>query len=240
MEKKKEEYDVVIVGSGIGGSVMAKTLTQAGKSVLLLEAGLETGMNLRKNEAFNNYMDYLDKYYKEAAKVPNSPYPNLEDAPSPDVLDIVNLDPPKGQPRPDIPSTKGYLVQYGPIPFGSDAWRGPGGTTMHWLGSTPRMLRNDFKMKTLYDIGVDWPFEYDTLKPYYEMAEFEIGVSGDVGEQKGPDVDIERDYGWSYNFPMKKIPQSYLDQQMIDSVPEGFEVEFNGEKNHVRLLVHSQ
>jgi len=56
-----------------------------------------------------------------------------------------------------------YLVQAGPLPFGSDNWRGPGGTTMHWLGTTPRMLPNDFQMKTKYGVGVDWPFSYDDL-----------------------------------------------------------------------------
>ncbi len=34
------EYDVVVVGSGIAGAVVAKTLTDAGKKVLVLDAGL--------------------------------------------------------------------------------------------------------------------------------------------------------------------------------------------------------
>ncbi|MEP1778026.1 GMC family oxidoreductase [Reichenbachiella sp.] len=208
MKDREKEYDVVIVGSGIGGAIMAKTLTQAGKSVLLLEAGLEAGISMDKTDAFGNYMSYLDRFYKAPAKAPNSPYPNLKDAPSIDVLDIQAIE------GCNKPSTKGYLVQAGPFPFGSECLRGPGGTTMHWLGSTPRMLPNDFQMKTRYGQGVDWPITYKDLMPYYEMAELEIGVSGSVAEQKGPDVS-KNNYGVGYNFPMKKIPQSYLDANVM-------------------------
>lgn len=204
----EDVYDVVIVGSGIAGSIMAKTLTQAGKKVLLLEAGLEAGMNMEPNGAFYNYMNYLDTFYKANAKVPNSPYPDVTDAPSINVLDIEPI------PSPTEPATNGYLVQAGPLPFGSDCLRGPGGTTLHWLGSTPRMLPNDFNMQTLYGQGVDWPIKYDDLKPYYEMAEFEIGISGSVAQQKGPDVTPEKNYG-DYVFPMEEIPQSYLDEVVI-------------------------
>jgi choline dehydrogenase-like flavoprotein len=206
------EYDVVIVGSGIAGCVMAKTLTQAGKRVLLLEAGLTAGINLDRNGNFYNYQDYLNTYYNEMAKVPNSPYPDIPDAPSIDVLDIQAIS------GANSPSTKGYLVQAGPLPFGSDCLRGPGGTTLHWLGSTPRMLPDDFKMKTLYDRGIDWPISYEDIKPFYEMAELEIGVAGSVAEQNGPDVTRKKNYGQDYVFPMEMIPQSYLDHQFIDLV----------------------
>ena len=37
-----KEYDVVIVGAGISGAVVAKTLSHAGYSVLILEAGHKT------------------------------------------------------------------------------------------------------------------------------------------------------------------------------------------------------
>jgi choline dehydrogenase-like flavoprotein len=213
--KNKEhiEYDVVIVGTGISGAVLAKTLTQANKKVLMLEAGMNSGINLDSNNNYNTYMEYLDKYYTQTAKTPNAPYPNLKQAPSVDVLDIQVISPSNG------PSTNGYLVQNGPLPFASDCLRAPGGTTLHWLGSTPRMLPNDFKMKSKYGVAVDWPFDYEALMPYYEMAEFEIGVAGDVSQQYGPGVTPEGNYG-DYVFPMKKIPQSYLDQVVLNLVKE--------------------
>lgn len=228
---KEKEYDVVIVGSGISGSIMAKTLTQAGKSVLILEAGLTAGASMKSNGSYYNYMTYLETFFNASAKVPNSPYPNLKDAPSIDVINIEAI------PSPTEPATKGdYLVQAGPLPFGSDNWRGPGGTTMHWLGTTPRMLPNDFQMKKKYGVGVDWPFGYDDLKPYYEMAELEIGVSGSVKEQKGPGV--TKNYYGDYEFPMKKIPQSYLDEVFMKEMKKGGDsvVKLDGKKYTIEFV----
>lgn len=229
MEKKtNEEFDVVIVGSGIAGSVLAKTLTNAGKNVLLLEAGLQAGMAFDPEAAYKNYQYYIDTFYKASAKVPNSPYPNIKDAQSIDVLDIEPIT------QTNNPSTKGYLVQAGPLPFGSDCLRGPGGTTLHWLGSTPRMLPNDFQMQTLYGQGVDWPISYDELMPYYEMAENEIGVSGNVEDQVGPDMSIEN-YGKDYVFPMKEIPQSYLDQVCIEKT-QNLKVKLHGKEYTITCI----
>lgn len=201
MESK--HYDVVIVGSGISGSVIAKTLTNAGKKVLILEAGLQAGIALEGEAAYNVYQDYIRTFYNAPAKVPNSPYPDLKDAPSIDVLQIQKLQP--GQVPPP-----GYLVQKGPLPFASDCMRGPGGTTMHWLGTTLRMLPNDFRMKSVYDQNVDWPISYEHLKPFYEMAELEIGVSGNVQDQHYPGIGPDF-FGEDYVYPMRKIPQSYMD-----------------------------
>jgi choline dehydrogenase-like flavoprotein len=200
------DFDAVIVGSGIAGAVMAKTLTDAGKKVLLLDAGLESGMALGGPQAYQNQMLYLDTFYKATAKAPNSPYPKLKTAPSADVLDV--------QPVERMDHKSGYLVQKGPLPFGSDNWVGPGGTTQHWLGTTLRMLPNDFQMKTMYGHGVDWPFSYQDLRRYYEMAEFEIGVAGSVEEQKLPNIGNDY-FSEGYVFPMEKIPQSHLDKLML-------------------------
>jgi choline dehydrogenase-like flavoprotein len=208
-----EEYDVVIVGTGVAGSVLARVLTNAGKRVCILEAGLHDGVSVDSQHAYATYMGYLDTYYAAAAKTPNAPYPNLDNAPSADVLKLEPIVSGK-------PSTKGYLVQMGPIPFGSDNARTPGGTTLHWLGTTLRMLPNDFRMKTAYGVGVDWPFSYDDLRPYYEMAELEIGVSGEVEDQKDLPVDEEM-YPQGYVYPMEKIPESYLDKVLTNKIVEG-------------------
>lgn len=201
MTSETHSYDVVIVGSGIAGAVLAKTLTQAGKHVLLLEAGLQAGIAFEPERAYRNYQDYLQTFYASTIKATNTPYPDIPDAQSIDVLQIQQK----------TPYDEGYLVQLGPLPFASDCVRGPGGTTLHWLGNVPRMLPNDFRMKSLYGQGVDWPISYDDLKPYYEMAEYEIGVAGDVASQQGPDMS-RANYGDDYVFPMLKIPQSYQDQ----------------------------
>ncbi len=199
---ENNNYDVVIVGSGIAGSITANLLTNAGKKVLLLEAGLKAGIAMDQEGAYKTYQEYLNTYYQEAAKVPNSPYPALKNAPSVNVLDI------KVMSRNDL--SKGYLVQMGPIPFASDCTRAPGGTTLHWLGTTLRMLPNDFQMKKKYGVAVDWPIAYEEMTRYYEMAENEIGVSGDVGDQHYPN-DQQDIFSKDYVFPMKAIPTSYMD-----------------------------
>lgn len=244
-EKTPQKKDVIIVGTGIAGSLIAKLLTDhvfdidAKKmvhrtetddsktykelSILMYEAGLEAGIELDSATSMVTYNDYIRKFYMEEAKVPNSPYPDLKQAPSPNVLDMQ----PIVQPFPD---KKGYLVQFGPMPFASDAIRVGGGTTLHWLGTTPRMLPNDFRLKEKYGRAMDWPIDYATLKPYYEMAEFEIGVSGNVAAQQYPiNESMEEYYGKDYVFPMEEIPQSYMDHQIIKGLA-GTSVQVNAEE----------
>jgi choline dehydrogenase-like flavoprotein len=252
-DKPQPKKDVIIVGTGIAGSLIAKLLTDhvfdTGKgkmihrsemddskiykelSILMYEAGLEAGLELDSVSSMTTYNEYIRTFYMQEAKVPNSPYPNLKQAPSPDVLDMQ----PIVQPFPD---KKGYLVQFGPMPFASDAIRIGGGTTLHWLGTTPRMLPNDFRLREKYGRAMDWPVDYDTLKPYYEMAEFEIGVSGNVSKQEYPiQESMEEYYGKDYVFPMDEIPQSYMDQQIIEGLA-GTSVQLNFD-NFPLMLVPS-
>src|SRR3989338_8226205 len=252
MKKTDNKKDVIIVGTGIAGSLIAKLLTdhvfdaEKGKmihradakksenireiSILMYEAGLEAGVELDSASSMRTYNEYIRTFYMQEAKVPNSPYPNLKQAPSPNVLDMEPIIPP-------FPDKKGYLVQFGTVPFASDAIRVGGGTTLHWLGTTPRMLPNDFRLTEKYGIEIDspdstektpidWPIDYNLLKPYYEMAEFEIGVSGDVSKQEYPISESMEQYYGDYVFPMEEIPQSYMDQRIIDGLT-GTSVQLN-------------
>ncbi|MFD2161641.1 GMC oxidoreductase [Paradesertivirga mongoliensis] len=55
---------------------------------------------------------------------------------------------------------------------------GFGGGSNCWFGCTPRFLPSDFKMKTLYGVGNDWPVSYDDLDPYYTEVEDLMSISG--------------------------------------------------------------
>lgn len=201
-------YDVIVVGAGIAGATVAKVIAGAGnRRILMLEAGRATGMSADK------YQSHVEAFQATLVKVPNAPYPNNPNAPQADVLSLRQLvaQPTPHQPPGSMIGTEGALVQTGPLPFASDYVRALGGTTLHWLGTSLRMLPNDFKLQTLYGQGVDWPFGYDALKPYYERAEYEIiGVAGNVADQYYPGIDDS--YFGDYEYPMERIPPSYLDQ----------------------------
>lgn len=55
---------------------------------------------------------------------------------------------------------------------------GFGGSSNCWYGCTPRFLPSDFRTKTLYGVGNDWPIQYDELDPYYEQVEDLMSISG--------------------------------------------------------------
>ncbi len=53
-----------------------------------------------------------------------------------------------------------------------------GGSSNCWWGCTPRLMPNDFRIKTLYGVGYDWPLTYDEIEPYYVEAEEIMAISG--------------------------------------------------------------
>jgi choline dehydrogenase-like flavoprotein len=86
------------------------------------------------------------------------------------------------------------------------------------------MLPDDFKPRTRFGRGLDWPHDYESLVPYYEKAELELGVAGDVEDQTYGGVT----FGPDYVYPMHRMPPSYLDQAVAKDV-DGTEVLLDGE-----------
>jgi choline dehydrogenase-like flavoprotein len=186
----KLDFDVVVVGAGVAGAMVAERLSLAGARVLILEAG---SRNPSRTQMVGSYAIAPIK------GLLHNPYLNAESdakAPSPD-------------------SSRSYYDQP-PAPhtqYESTYERRTGGSTWHWLGHTPRMLVSDFLMKTRYGDGpnfppamVDWPIRYDDLEPWYCEAETEMGVSGSDEEWKEV-FGTKR----SKPFPMSMIWPSYSD-----------------------------
>ncbi|MFT4924295.1 MAG: choline dehydrogenase-like flavoprotein [Phenylobacterium sp.] len=198
---EQTEYDVVIIGAGIAGSILAKKLGEANKSVLLLESGVKTEQGASRNT-------YLNKFYNEVAKVPEAPYPDEPSAPNALTLQIDNYE--KVNKTLSLKQgTKSYLDQEGsPLPFSSTYERLSGGTMWHWLGTSLRMLPNDFTLQTTYGRGVDWPISYDDLQPYYSQAENLIGVSANKVDQEYLGITFDEDY----DYPMEALPSTITDQ----------------------------
>jgi choline dehydrogenase-like flavoprotein len=65
----------------------------------------------------------------------------------------------------------------GGLTFGM-GW-GTGGAGLHWYGNWYRLHPDDLKERTLYDHGLDWPIDYQDLRPWYDRAQLYFGVSGD-------------------------------------------------------------
>jgi choline dehydrogenase-like flavoprotein len=53
-----------------------------------------------------------------------------------------------------------------------------GGSSNCWWACTPRFLPEDFRLRSTYGVGRDWPVSYDDLEEYYCDAEAMMAVSG--------------------------------------------------------------
>jgi len=153
-----KRVNAVVIGAGAAGGIVAKELATAGLSVVLLERGKwYTAADCRKDDLRNQRTTALGNAF------------GPEDAGNPRVW--VDK---QGTAHIAMASEGGYqnnaaCVGGGTLSYGAQAWR---------------YLPQDFRMRSIYGAPEgssleDWPISYDDLEPFYEKAEYEIGVSGD-------------------------------------------------------------
>ncbi len=205
-----EEHDAIVVGAGVAGALTAKRLVEAGLRVLVLEAGPAGAMSR------DGYEAQLETFYADARKGAESPWPPGAGAPQPDGADLAH--------------GTGYFVQQGPQTYGSTYTRRAGGSTLHWLGVSLRMLPEDFALRTRHGVGVDWPLTYDDLEPWYRKAETALGVAADVADQAHNGLT----FAPGYDYPMRRIPPSWSDKQLAARV-DGLRIDLSGESYALKV-----
>jgi len=65
-------------------------------------------------------------------------------------------------------------------------WNGVGGGTVLYAGHMPRFHPSDFRVRTLDGVADDWPIDYRTLEPYYDLNDRMMGLSGLAGDPAYP------------------------------------------------------
>ena len=150
-------YDVCIVGSGAGGGMAAKVLTEAGANVVMLEAGPMWDA-VKDTKMFAWPYDTP----RRGAATPERHFGEFDAA-----LGGWSLE---GEP-------------YTTAPGNTFDWfrsRMLGGRTNHWGRISLRFGPDDFRRRSLDGLGDDWPITYDDLKPYYDRVDSLIGIFGSL------------------------------------------------------------
>src|SRR5487761_417896 len=163
-----EKTDVVIVGVGAVGGILAAELGKAGMKVI----GLERGPRL-KTADFEPH-DEL-RYFQRQDLRPNW----------------------KRQPVTWRANANQRAAPLQTLNYGAQA----GGGTVHYGALSWRLHEGDFRVRsqTIERYGAaaipedsslsDWPLSYADLEPYYDQAEYEIGVSGKAGNLQGRKIE---------------------------------------------------
>jgi choline dehydrogenase-like flavoprotein len=168
------DFDVIIIGSGPGGSTAADVLTAAGRSVVVFERGRNRLVELEP--PYNLITDYSNDEIKFMVRHFLGPDPWLDPRtfrPSEDMGDRLHV----GDVN-NLPATVG-------------------GGGVHADGKLPRFREDDFRLRSLLGpvegaAVTDWPIGYDELEPFYAEAEQVVGVAGQAGanpfaaERSGP------------------------------------------------------
>lgn len=171
MARRLPRKDVVIVGLGWTGSIVAYELARLGLDVVALERGpwrdTASDFNIGTAPDELRYAVRHDIFLR-----PKQETLTMRNNPSQTALPIR---------------------KWGSFLPGN----GVGGAGLHWNGQTWRFLPDDFRIRShmieRYGAGImpegnqiqDWPVSYDELEPHYDRFEQVAGISGKAGNIKG-------------------------------------------------------
>jgi gluconate 2-dehydrogenase alpha chain len=163
-----EKTDVVIVGVGAAGGILAAELGKAGMKVIGLERG--------PRHTTADFMPHDElRYFQRQDLRPNV----------------------KRQPVTWRPGANTRAIPLPVLNYGNQA----GGGTVHYGAISWRLHEDDFRARsqTIERYGVsaipadsslaDWPLTSADLEPFYDRAEYELGVSGKAGNIQGRKID---------------------------------------------------
>jgi choline dehydrogenase-like flavoprotein len=159
-----QNFDAIVIGSGISGGWAAKELTEKGLKVLMLERGRNIEHIKDYVNANKEAWDYPHRGRRTQQMIAD--YPVLKrDYP----LNETNLD---------------YWVDEKESPYTEikryDWFRGyhVGGRSLMWGRQSYRWSDLDFEANAKDGIAIDWPVRYKEIEPWYEHAEKFAGISG--------------------------------------------------------------
>jgi choline dehydrogenase-like flavoprotein len=156
IQTQPDVYDVAIVGSGAGGGMAAKILTDAGLKVAILEAG---GDFDPAKEEFRTQLRWPWESPRRGAGT-KRPFGDFDAAWGGWEID--------GEPYTRVSGTR----------FDWFRSRMVGGRTNHWGRISLRFGPKDFKRHDHDGLSDNWPISYDDVKPYYDRVDKLIGVFG--------------------------------------------------------------
>tara|TARA_B100001123_G_scaffold263095_3_gene293002 strand:- start:4235 stop:5938 length:1704 start_codon:yes stop_codon:yes gene_type:complete len=198
--RSQEEYDAIVVGSGITGGWAAKELTEAGLRTLVLEAG---PMVIPERDYVEHVPPYRMPYrgwndrkaLEEEQPVQKECYACDEMARKFFVNDIDN----PYTTEPDAP----FLWIRG---------RQVGGRSIMWARQSYRLSDLDFEANAREGIAVDWPIRYADLAPWYDRVEAFAGISGRAeGLPQLPDGQF-----------LPPMPMTCVEEEVRDAIARSF------------------
>ncbi|MDX2166783.1 MAG: GMC family oxidoreductase, partial [Deltaproteobacteria bacterium] len=83
-----------------------------------------------------------------------------------------------------------YPVNDSNSPIQVSMFNAVGGSTILYAAHFPRFHPSDFRARTLDGVGDDWPIDYATLAPYYDVNARMMGVSGLAGDPAYPPKEV--------------------------------------------------